>query len=340
MYVTKDNPNSEPGGWSLNEISNRVGACGINAYDVGEEWIVTACRNGIFGFTGSSPELINLEILQVWNAINWNAGNTICLRNDTENRRILCAVPLPTGTSPEGIPTATVQWLPYAPYNPAPLTPNVMLVLNYQAIGSFEELMKDISVHTTMYGSLAAPDMRRKWTIWTIPTPYMGAVLRANLMDTTLMVCNGIESSKIYQFDINATSDDGTAIWGLYVTYSFVNAQKAVTMPILGMHNKRYTVLQFNAQGEGGMNVKMYPNDLNARYPLTVPLGLPYGISLSYPVNDDYVRPINIKGQRVFLEFSTNDVGDWFELCKVLITGKQDNWSPISPTGGGNIGIV
>jgi hypothetical protein len=191
-----------------------------------------------------------------------------------------------------------------------------------------------------MYGTLAAPDMRRKWTIWQIPTPYMGLVTRANLIDTPLMVCNGIESSKIYQFDINATSDDGTAIWGLYVTYSFVNAQKAVTMPILGMHNKRYTVLQFNAQGEGGMNVKMYPNDLNARYPLTVPLGLPYGISLSYPVNDDYVRPINIKGQRVFLEFSTNDVGDWFELCKVLITGKQDNWSPISPTGGGNIGIV
>jgi len=340
MYVTKDNPNSEPGGWSLNEISNRVGACGINAYDVGEEWIVTACRNGIFGFTGTSPELINLEILQVWNAINWNAGHTICLRNDTENRRILCAVPLPTGTSPEGVPTATIQWLPYAPYNPAPLTPNVMLVLNYQAIGSFEELMHDISVHTTMYGSLAAPDMRRKWTIWTIPTPYMGAVLRANLVENTLMVCNGIASSKIYQFDINATSDDGSAIYGLYTTYSFVNAQKAVTMPILGMHNKRYTVLQFNAQGEGGMNVKMYPNDLNARYPLTVPLGLPYGISLSYPVNDDYVRPINIKGQRVFLEFSTYEVGAWFELCKVLITGKQDNWSPISPTGGGNAGIV
>jgi len=340
MYSTRDNPNAEPGSWSLTEVSNRVGALGINAFDVGEEWIVTACRNGIYGFSGTTPEPLNLEILQVWNCINFNAGDTICLRNDTANRRILCAVPLPTGTSPTGVPTATVQWLPYAPYVPTPTTPNVLLVLNYQAIGSFEELMHDISVHTTMYGTLAAPDMRRKWTIWNIPTPYLGTVTRANLIDMTLMVCNGIDSSKIYQFDPNATSDDGTAINGSYCTYSFVNAAKAVTMPILGLHAKRYTVLQFNAQGEGGMNVTMYPNDLNARYPLTVPLGMPYGIQLSSPTNDDYARPINIKGQRVFLEFSTNAVGAWMELCKVLITGKADNWSPINPTGGGNVGIV
>jgi hypothetical protein len=106
------------------------------------------------------------------------------------------------------------------------------------------------------------------------------------------------------------------------------------------MHNKRYTVLQFNAQGEGQMNVTMFPNDLGCRYPLTVPLGLPYGITLGYPINDDYVRPINIKGQRVFLQFETNATNSWFELCKVLITGKQDPWSSISPVGGGNLGIT
>jgi hypothetical protein len=340
MYVTKDNPTSEPSGWSINEIDNRAGACGINAYDTGEEWAIMACRNGIYGFDGGKPELLNLEILQVWNCINWNAGNSICLRNDTENRRILCAVPLPTGTSPDGVATATTTWLPYAPYNPAPTTPNVILVCNYEAIGSFEELLKDIGTHATMFGSLANPDMRRKWTIWNIPTPYIGHVTRGNLLDIPLFICNGIDSSKIYQLDDNALSDDGAPIHSLYCTYSFVNAQKAVTMPILGMHNKRYTVLQFNAQGEGQMNVTMFPNDLGCRYPLTVPLGLPYGITLGYPINDDYVRPINIKGQRVFLQFETNATNSWFELCKVLITGKQDPWSSISPVGGGNLGIT
>jgi hypothetical protein len=336
MYYTKDNPNSEPGGWSLTEVSNRVGAVGINAYDVGEEWAVTACRNGIYGFDGGKPQLINLEILQIWDQINWNYGNSICIRNDTANRRIYCAVPLPTGTSPEGVPTATVQWLPYAPYNPAPTTPNVILMLNYQAIGSFEELMADIGTHSTMFGTLANPDMRRKWTIWNIATPYMGAVLQADLIDTPIYFCNGISSSKIYQLNDNQLSDDGVAIYGLYTTYGFVNAVKAATLPIFGMHTKRYTVLQTNLEGAGTATVRLLPNDLSAKYPYAIP----GGIKLSSPANDDYMRSINAKGQRMFFEISTNNVGSWFDLCKVLLTGKQDAWSSINPTGGGNNGIV
>jgi hypothetical protein len=336
MYSTRDNPNEEPGSWSLTEVSNRVGALGINAFDVGEEWIVTACRNGIYGFSGTTPEPLNLEILQVWNCINFNAGDTICLRNDTANRRILCAVPLPTGTSPTGVPTATVQWLPYAPYNPTPTTPNVLLVLNYQAIGSFEELMHEMSVKTTMYGTLSAPDMRRKWTIWNIPTPYLGTVTRANLIDMTLMVCNGIDSSKIYQFDPDATSDDGAAINGLYCTYGHVNATKAVTMPVFGMHTKRFTVWQGNIQGEGNATVRFIPNDLNARYPYSIP----GGINLVSPAMDDAFRPLNVKGQRVFIEMSTNAVGSWFEWCKSLMSGAVDPHSPLNPTGGLNNGII
>jgi hypothetical protein len=212
-------------------------------------------------------------------------------------------------------------------------------MLNYEAIGSFEELLKDIGTHSTMFGTLANPDMRRKWSIWQIPTPFMGLVTRGNLVDIPLYIGNGIDSSKIYQFEDDATSDDGAAIYSSYCTYSFVNAAKAVTMPLLGMHAKRYTILQFNAQGSGQMDVTLYPNDLNCRYPLSVPLGLPYGIKLSYPVNDDYYRNINVKGQRVFIEFSTDASGDWFELCKVLISGLADPWSSLNPTGGGNIGI-
>ncbi len=340
LYVTKDNPNSEPSGWSLNQIDNRAGACGINAFDTGEEWAIMACRNGIYGFDGGKPELLNLETLQVWNAINFNAGNSICLRNDTENRRILCAVPLPTGISPEGVPTGTTKWLPFAPYNPTPTTPNVILMLNYEAIGSFEELLKDIGVHATLFGDIKNPDMRRKWSIWQIPTPYLGTVTRANLLDMPIFVCNGIGSSKIYQFEDDATSDDGAAIYSSYCTYSFVNAAKAVTMPIFGMHAKRYTILQFNAQGAGQMDITLYPNDLNCRYPLSVPLGLPYGIKLNYPTNDDLYRNINVKGQRVFVEYSTDAVGAWFELCKMLMTGKADPWSALDPTGGGNLGIT
>ena len=335
MYFTKDNPNSEPGGWSLNEVSNRAGAIGINSYDTGEEWAVMANRSGIYGFNGGLPTRLTVEIFQVWEAINWDAGNTIVLRNDIVNRRILCAVPLPTGTSPEGVPTKTVQWLPYAPYNPAPTTPNVILMLNYQALSTFEELINSPELHTTMFGTLAVQDMKRKWSIWNIATPYMGFILRGNYVDSPLFVCNGIDSSKVYQFEDSQLSDDGTAIYSLYTTYGHVNAAKAVTMPIFGMHTKRYTVLQANLEGAGNCTVRMLPNDLAARYPYKVP----GGINMVSPAMDDVMRSINCKGQRIFLEFSTNAVGSWFQLCKTLLSGKADPWSPINPTGGGNAGI-
>jgi hypothetical protein len=296
-----------------------------------------ACRNGIWGFNGGEPKILNLEILEIWDAINWDAGHSIVLRNDLVNRRLLCAVPLPTGTDPvSGVATKTVKWLPYAPFNPAPSTPNVMLMLDYSALGSFEELLASIQVHATMFGTLASPDMRRKWSIWQIPSPFMDFVMRKNQNDIPLFICNGIGSSKIYKLDPAQRSDDGVPIYSLYTTYGFVSAAKSVTLPIFGMHQKRYTVLQLTSEGNGAMLTKIYPNTLDARYPYTVPIG----IFLNSPVQDDYMRSINVRGNRAFIEVSTNAVGSWFELHKILLTGKQDPWISISPTGGGNNGIV
>jgi hypothetical protein len=55
---------------------------------------------------------------------------------------------------------------------------------------------------------------------------------------------------------------------------------------------------------------------------------------------DDYFRPTNVRGNRAFVEVSTNAVGSAFNLSKMLLTGKADPWSTLSPTGGGNTGIV
>ena len=83
------------------------------------------------------------------------------------------------------------------------------------------------------------------------------------------------------------------------------------------------------------MKTKMYPNILEARYPYTIPVG----IYLAPNENDDFFRSINVKGNRMFVEVSTNAVGDWFCLHKMLLTGKADPWSSLNPTGGGNSGI-
>jgi hypothetical protein len=337
MYSTESNSNSEPGGWGLHEVSNKVGSIGIHAYDTGEEWAVMACRPGIFGFNGGQPQKIMQEIYQIWDAINWDAGNTIVLRNDITNKRILCAIPLPTGTNPTtGVKTTSTKWLPNSPYVPAPTSPNVMLCLNYQGLGTFEELVSQAEMHTTMFGTLAAVDMKRKWTIWQIPSPYMDFITRDNGIDAPLFICNGINSSKVYELDTNQLSDDGVAIHSLYTTYGHVNAAKAATLPIFGFHAKRYTVFQVTGHGSGEMMVRILPNTLDARYPYQIPVG----INLSPTENDDFFRPINVKAQRAFLEFSTNAVGTWFWVDKSLLTGKADAWSTLNPTGGNNTGIT
>jgi hypothetical protein len=150
-YSTNDSSGSEPSGWGLKEVSNKVGTIGINSYDTGEEWAVTACRAGIFGFNGGQPVKISQELWNLWECINWDAGNTIILRNDVLSKRMYCAIPLPTGTNPaDGKALPSVKWLPNAPYNPSPTTPNVMLMLNYQGLATFEEMINSPGIHTTI----------------------------------------------------------------------------------------------------------------------------------------------------------------------------------------------
>jgi hypothetical protein len=216
-------------------------------------------------------------------------------------------------------------------------------MLNYQGLADIKEMIMSPEVHTTMFGTLAAVDMKRKWTIWNIATPDMEFIMRQDGESTPLFICNGIGTSKIYQLDQNKYSDDGQPINSLYVTYAFVNAAKAATLPIFGFHAKRYTVFQCAITGgqlypstATNAKIRMLPNTLGAKYPYTVPVGIP----LSDPVQDDFFRSINVKGNRMFVEVSSNAVGSWFNLSKILLTGKADPWSTLNPVGGGNAGIV
>jgi hypothetical protein len=85
------------------------------------------------------------------------------------------------------------------------------------------------------------------------------------------------------------------------------------------------------------MQVVFRQNSLDARYPYTVP----GGVNLVSPVlGDDVYKPLNLRGNRVFVEFSSNAVGSWWEMSKMILTGSKDNWSPTSPNAGGNTGIA
>jgi hypothetical protein len=321
FYITKesslgyisDSPNQEPANWNpYEEVSNVAGACGINAYDIGEEWAVMACQNGLFLFNGGQPMPINLEIPNIWQAINWKYGYTICVRNDVANRKIFCAIPLPTPN----------PWMVDATPNPNPTVPNVVLMLNYDGIGSIEQLMEASAMHVTMTGKLAIHDLRRKWSLWTIPTPYLGNIKRNELF-SEMMFCNGIQSSKIYTLGDPTGQDDKKNFTSSYCTYGFVDATKAQENPMFGLHNKRYAYFDILASGSGTPSFTFYQNVLTAPYPYSVPGGLP----LTNPEANDIEGPLNEFCQRLFVELVQTE--GIFNESRLTLVGAADKWSPL-----------
>ena len=313
MFSTQDSPGAEPASWDIHEVSNKVGTCGPYAYDVGEEWAVTACRSGFYVFFGKQPIKLSQEVYQVWDAINWSAGATIWVKNDIVRRRMLIGVPMATPN----------QWLPNAPTVTNPTSPNVVLMLNYQGLGDVMSLADGEQMHTTMFGTLMSVDMRRKWTIWQITSPYADFCVQEDGFTETLYICNGKSNGKIYKLVAGQLSDDGVAINSLYTTYAFTSFEKAQQYPLLGFYRKNYTYWTAALNGSGNLTVSFLPGNLivNAPYhPFTLP-----PIALNPAPADDYERSINVTGSRVFVQFSTNAVGAWWNLNHMTLVGGAAN---------------
>jgi hypothetical protein len=328
MYSWQSSANLEPAQWNEPEVAQRAGACGVNAYDFGEQWIVEACRNGLYLFEGGQPGKIMQEIFQVWEAINWNAGKSIWVRNDVTNRRLLVGVPLPTPNF----------WLPDAPANPAPELPNVILMMNYQGCETGEAIKQSMQMHETMFGSLNAVDMRRKWSIWQIASPYANLVSTSgqvgfsagevNLLDAELRFCNGIASSKVYRLNTQLgpteiPMDDGAPIASLYTTYGYVNTSKVAQMPLLGLFRKLWGYMTHQISGAGTLNVRLLPNTLLGPGDSTAgyyPWTLPGGFVLTDPCTQIHEAPLNFAATRTFVEFSTTGRMD---LSNLVMVGKK-----------------
>ncbi len=192
-------------------------------------------------------------------------------------------------------------------------------------------------MHTTMFGTLASVDMRVKMTLWQITTPYMGFVTQSDLTSQQLYICNGVSNNKYIKLDPDATTDDGTAINSRYFTWGFVDAQKATANPLLGFHRKRFQMIQMLLTGNGTATVTVYPNYILKNSTLafnpqaaTIAGGIPLGEELS----DDIIRPINSAGNRVYISFGTNVVGEAFNLSKMILLGTIDSYSLVNPNSG------
>lgn len=313
MYSLRSQPNLEPAQWDEPEVAQRAGACGINAYDFGEQWIVEACRNGIYLYEGGQPGKIMQEIYQIWDAINWSAKKSIWVRNDVTGRRLFVGIPLPTPNF----------WLPEAPTNANPQLPNVVLMCNYQGLDTGREIQAGPQMHTTMFGSLNAIDMRRKWSIWQIQSPYAAFVKTAH--DQAFYICNGQDNSKVYALDPAAATDDGAPIDGLYTTAGLpTDAQREKIGLMDG--NTRIGYIDMVADIAGVLQVRFLPNVLLGPNDSTVgynPWTVPGGFAGTGKSLWNRKCSANFFAQRTYVELRGPD----FNISALTLRINRDHWN-------------
>jgi hypothetical protein len=311
MHVTQDDGVNEPASWTINEVSNAVGTPSVQGVDVGEDWAVIAGRAGVYLFDGGEPVKISQEIQPLWDTINWAAGQTLWVRVDTRNKRVLCGVPTGTATAP-----------------------NLVLALDYRGLSSASEIASLGSVlFSTLSGKLYAVGRSRKWCPWTITANCCALVERS---DGTAQVFLGNGSGsgsagpltingKIYQLSDTQFSDDGAAINSYYTTYFFLSNELEQSFQVRS-HRKLFSYLALYAEGAGNLNLTAFVD--NEAYPTALP-----PLPLSSPAAKDLELPINLLGERVAFQLGTNSPGAWFKLERFVPSLLPDPWSPVR---GGN----
>jgi len=323
--VTQDSPNYEPNNWRVALASQGVGAIGPNAYYADEEFEISVNRPGIYLFDGGKPVPITRELQSsgtngsLLEAVNWDAAETIWCRFSTRERRLYVGLPM----------ILPNFWLPNAA--PAtPTSPNVILMGNFTGCPTAPEIEEAVALHTTIFGDLKDIDMRRKWSLWQIVCPVAEFITRADGATQPLFLCNGTATSKIYQLVNGAASggqntDDGAPINWLYTTYGFTKAKQGQQIPGLGALRKVWYYFAALLEGTGKVAIKFYSNSLGAlpRNTYTAPQA-----TLSFPQQNDWECPLEIGGQRLFVEISSVGSGGYAEIGGIMLDGEMDKNAP------------
>lgn len=304
LHVTQDDGTNEPSLWTIAEVSRKVGTPSVRGVGIGEDWVVIAHRTGLYIFNGGEPIKISQEIQPTWNQINWQYGHTLWVTVDTKERRIFVGAPLGSATSP-----------------------NKILMLDYRDLDDAEDIATRPPINITYTGRKTATDKTRKWSPWTIAANSCALLERTNgtaivaLGGGTPGVGGGGATGKIYQLSDTQFSDDGTAIPSYYTTHYF--PERPVEQSLgLGAHRKLFSYLTLFVEGAGNLSLTSFTDSSSApqaQQPLP----------LSSPAVKDLELPINVLGERVAFQVSTNQSGAWFKLQKFTPSVRPDPWSPV-----------
>ncbi len=304
LFVTQDDGTNEPSLWAIAEVSRKVGTPSVRGVGIGEDWVVIAHRTGLYIFSGGEPVKISQEIQPTWNQINWQYGHTLWVTVDTKERRIFVGVPLGTATSPSKI-----------------------LMLDYRDLDDADLIASRPPINITYTGRKTATDKTRKWSPWTIAANACALLERANgtavvaIGGGTPGVGGGGATGKVYQLSDTQLSDDGAAIPSYYTTHYF--PERAVEQALsLGAHRKLFSYLTLFVEGAGNLSLTSFTDSVSA--PQTQ-----QPLPLSSPSVKDLELPINVLGERVAFQVSTNQPGAWFRLQKFTPSVRTDPWAPV-----------
>jgi hypothetical protein len=304
LHATQDDGVNEPSLWTIAEISRRVGTPSVRGVGFGEDWVVIAHRTGLYIFSGGEPIKISQEIQPTWNQINWQYGHTLWVTVDTKERRIFVGVPLGAATSP-----------------------NKILMLDYRDLDDAADIAGRPPITITFTGRKTATDKTRKWSPWTVAANSCALLERTN--GTAIVAIGGGApgvggagaTGKVYQLADTQLSDDGTAIPSYYTTHYF--PERAVEQSLsLGAHRKLFSYLTMFVEGAGNLGLTTFVDSSSvpqAQQPLP----------LSSPSTKDLELPINVLGERVAFQVSTNQSGAWFRLQKFNPSVRVDPWAPV-----------
>jgi len=301
LHVTQDDGTSEPSLWAVAEVSRKVGTPSVRGVGIGEDWVVIAHRTGLYIFSGGEPIKISQEIQPTWNQINWQYGHTLWVTVDTKERRIFVGVPLGSATSP-----------------------NKVLMLDYRDLDDADMIASRPPINITYTGRKTATDKTRKWSPWSIAANACALIERT---DGTAVVAIGGgtpgvgATGKVYQLKDTQLSDDGGAIPSYYTTHYF--PERAVEQALsLGAHRKLFSYLTMFVEGAGNLSLTSFTDSVSA--PQTQ-----QPLPLSSPSVKDLELPINVLGERVAFQVSTNQPGAWFRLQKFTPSVRVDPWAPV-----------
>ena len=318
-FSTSDNGTTEPDQWTWRTVSNKVGTIGISSYDYGESWAVSADRAGLYLFEGGEPIKISQEIQPVWELINWKYGNSIWVRNDATNRRVLIGIPIATPNI----------YMPSFPVSVNPTTPNVVLAMNYRELNSGAMIQSTGPIRSSFTGRLLSPEPARKWSYWNILATYADFIDRGD-NTTPIWLCSGYGDSKLLTFVTGQYWDEAGAINSWYLTYGMVKADEQDAKG-LGLHRMILTYLTTLAIGSGELSIWIYPDTPENPLPYvqdTIALD-----SISY---GDLESNINVEANRFFIRYGTNAIGAYFKLSKVVPSLGPSPWTAVRGTQKGS----